>query len=148
MGFSMTAPWLLPVLLLLPLYVWLQYRYTTRITGSKKHIAIALRAFILLIVMTLLIGLTPYTTSEQRNVLALVDRSDSTGDPERIIDYLNTLDSDDVRDHLAVMSFAGNVMIDRALQPLMEQEPMQSFRTVIDPTQQHCSCLEASWQSP
>lgn len=135
MGFSIAAPWLLPVLLLLPLYVWLQYRFTTRLTGSKKHIAIVLRTLIMLLVIILLIGLTPYTNVEQRNVVALVDRSDSIGDTEQIIDYIQKLDSDDELDHLAVMSFGGNVMIDRALQPLMEQEPMQSFRTVVDSTQ-------------
>ncbi|MCM3631943.1 VWA domain-containing protein [Paenibacillus camelliae] len=135
MGFNTASPWLLPILLLLPLYVWLQYRYTTRITGSKKHIAISLRTLILLLIFIMVIGLTPYTMVEQRNVLVLVDRSDSVGHTDEVINYLKPLDSKDDKDHMAVMSFANNIMMDRALQPIKQQESLHSFRTIVDPSQ-------------
>src|SRR5690606_37694515 len=83
----------------------------------------------------MVIGLTPYTMVEQRNVLVLVDRSDSVGHTDEVINYLQPLDSKDDKDHMAVMSFANNIMMDRALQPIKQQESLHSFRTIVDPSQ-------------
>lgn len=135
MGFNVASPWLLPLLLLLPVYIWLLYRYTTRLTGVRKHTAIVLRSIILLLIIVLLAGITPYSSEKQRNVIALVDRSDSARSSNEALQFLQQVSSEDKQDHLAIFSFGRNVVIDRALQPLLGQQMPQSFHTIVDPTQ-------------
>lgn len=130
-GFTLFSPWLLLLFLLIPCFIWYQYRYTTRITGTRRHIAVLLRAFILLLILCLLTGLQPFTSVQQRNVALVVDRSASLGGDRAALDFVQALESGDEQDNLAIVSFARNIMIDRALQPLIAQEPLQAFRTVV-----------------
>lgn len=132
MGFNAALPWALLLLLLIPCYIWYQYRFTSRITGTRKHIAIALRSVILLLIICLIAGLQPYTSSEQRNVVAVVDRSSSAGGLEQALSFIQAFDEQDEKNQLAIMSFAKNIMIDRALQPLKDWQPLQAFHTVVD----------------
>jgi len=130
-GISASYPLLLLLLLLLPPFIWFQYQYTFRITGGRKHTAVVLRSLILLLVICLVSDVQPYNSLKQRNVAVLVDRSASVGGEQATLSFLQSLQSDDERDHLAVISFGKNIVVDSSLQPLAGWNPLSAFHTVV-----------------
>src|SRR5690606_4017009 len=73
----------------------------------------------------------PYNTLQQRNVAVVVDRSASIGGDQAAVSFLQSLNSNDEHNHLAVMSFGKNIAIDSSLQPIVDWNPLSAFHTVV-----------------
>lgn len=104
-------------------------RYTTRLVGARKITAIIIRSCILLLVVSLIAGLMPYSSSERKNVVFAVDRSASVGHSDVAISYINqAIAAGDEKSYQAILSFGNGVAIDRTLSPL---QPLSQFRTAV-----------------
>lgn len=104
-------------------------RYATRIMGVRKVTAIVLRCFIILLLICLIADIKPYTSTEQKNMVMLVDRSASVGDTPELIPFLNEIaDHGEDMSRQAIVSFAKDIAIDR---PIAELQAFPAFRTRV-----------------
>ncbi|WP_259391570.1 VWA domain-containing protein [Paenibacillus sp. 1011MAR3C5] len=124
--YTLLAPWLA--------YIFWMYRRTPRLGGARKHAAIAVRSFIILLLIALLAGLHPYRSFEQRNVVFVADRSASMKHDTLIGSWIaKAWSGKEARDTGAIISTGLHAVTDRTRSS--EQLPSQgafSFRTALN----------------
>lgn len=131
MGLHVDQPWALLLLLPVALFVWLMVRGTMRLTGLRRVSAITVRVLILVLLIAIAAGVTPYQRTEQRNVIFVADRSASLGSDEVISKWVQeAIDSKSERDRAAVVSFGLHAAVERALTE--EQAGAFALRTEVN----------------
>ncbi|URN93514.1 MAG: VWA domain-containing protein [Candidatus Pristimantibacillus lignocellulolyticus] len=129
MGFNVDQPWWLLLLLLIPLYIWYMIRYTTRLVGMRKISAITIRSFIILLIICLIAGIMPYSSSDRKNIVFAVDRSASISNNDTAINVVNNaISAGDEKSYQAILSFGNGIAIDRTISPL---QGLAQFRTTV-----------------
>ncbi|WP_141500684.1 VWA domain-containing protein [Paenibacillus luteus] len=118
MGFQANLPWAL--LLLLPWFFYLIWasKMTVRLRGKRKIVSIAIRGFILLLIIAMIAEIQPYIDKEQRNVVFVADRSASmradTGAGEWISEAWRSKAS---KDRGGIISSGLNAAVEKTLTP-------------------------------
>lgn len=104
-------------------------KFTPRLVGSRKTVAVVVRSVILLLLICLIVDLKPYSLIDRKNVVFVVDRSASTGNQDQIVPFLNEVGnySDNVSKE-AIISFGKDVAIDRSFTTL---NSFNGFQTVV-----------------
>ncbi|MFC5700130.1 VWA domain-containing protein [Cohnella faecalis] len=131
MGLQFDHPWALTLLLPCTCFILWMLAKTPRLTGGRKIASIAVRSVILLLLVALVSGLTPYVRMEQRDVVFAADRSASLNSDDRMADWIgDAIASKENDDRAAVVSFGLNASVDRALSK--EGEQSFSLRTNVN----------------
>jgi len=131
--FKADYPYVLLLLLLIPPYIYVAYRHTPRLMKNRKRFVLSLRFLMLLLVILLLSGLSPYEMNKQKQVLFLVDRSDSNKQLDEQLRWMNeALVSSEGKSASGVYSFGANVAVDQLLNNVNKESQLNSLRTTID----------------
>ncbi|MCR8656356.1 vWA domain-containing protein [Paenibacillus endoradicis] len=129
MGFNVEQPWWLLLILIIPIYVWYMIKYTTRLVGARKVTAITIRSLILLLIICLIAGIMPYSSSDRKNIVFAVDRSASISNNDHALNVVNNaISTGDEESYQAILSFGNGIAIDRTLTPL---QSLTQFRTTV-----------------
>lgn len=116
MGLHVDQPWALLLLIPLALFTWLMIRGTMRLTGLRRASAITVRVLIMLLLIAVAAGVTPYQRTEQRNVIFVADRSASLDNDEALAQWVDSaIAAKAEEDQAAVVSFGLHAAVDRAL---------------------------------
>lgn len=116
MGVQFDHPWLL--LLLLPLAWWVvhTYRADFRLSGHRKKWSIGIRTSILLLLVLLLAGLSIYSQSKDREVVFLLDRSESMPQAEQTEKWITEAGLErKPQDKLGVVSVGLDAIVEKNL---------------------------------
>ncbi|WP_231594348.1 VWA domain-containing protein [Paenibacillus algorifonticola] len=112
------SPWALLLLIPWAVAVWWMIRGTLRLQGTRKKIAIALRSFILLLVIAIAAGVQPYWHVEQRNVIFVADRSASVNADASLGEWIAKASAaKDEEDQSGIVSIGLDAAIDKVLSP-------------------------------
>lgn len=118
MGMQANSPWALLLLIPWAVAVWWMIRGTLRLQGTRKKIAITLRAFILLLVIAIAAGVQPYLRIEQRNVIFVADRSASVNADAALGEWIAKASAaKDEADQSGIVSIGLDAAIDKVLSP-------------------------------
>ncbi|MEK3882245.1 VWA domain-containing protein [Paenibacillus sp. PL2-23] len=133
MGIQAESAWWL---LLLPLWaaaIWWMIRHTPRLTGIRKAGVIGTRAIIILLLIAVAAGLTPYRLQEQRNVVFVIDRSASMQGEEAQSEWLAEAWSGKlVEDVAGIVSTGSHAIVDRPLsEGYLSNETAYTFRSEL-----------------
>ncbi len=138
MGLHVDQPWALLLLIPIALFTWLMIRGTMRLTGLRRASAITVRVLIMLLLIAVVAGVTPYQRTEQRNVIFVADRSASLDNDEALAQWVNAaIEGKAERDRAAVVSFGLHAAVDRALTE--EQAGGFALRTEVNRSFSHIS---------
>lgn len=131
MGLHVEQPWALLLLLPTAIFAWLMIRGTMRLTGLRRASAITVRVLIMLLLIAVVAGVTPYQRTELRNVIFVADRSASLDEDEALAQWVNAaIEAKSERDRAAVVSFGLHAAVDRALTE--EQAGSFALRTEVN----------------
>lgn len=132
MGLHFDRPWLL--LLLIPVSLWLYWAWkrTYRLTGGRKITAFALRAVIMLLLLSVASGMTLALRADYRAVMFVADRSSSVADDARIAAWISeAVSGKDDPDRAGIVSVGRTAAMER---PLTAEAGSSALRARLDPT--------------
>lgn len=134
MGIQADSPWALLLLAPWVVYIWWMLRHTPRLHGKRKLAVVATRAVILLLLIAIAAGASPYRTVEQRNVVFLADRSASMKDQEALGAWIaEAWASKPEGDYGGILSTGLHAVVDRPLTEAPLANPSEYvFRTELD----------------
>lgn len=126
---SITTPWALLLLLLIPYFVWVGLPRKTAVRRWRENASLAIRLLIILLLTLSLAGTQLVRAADELAVVFLVDGSDSIT-PEQsaqaetfIRDALETMP---VTDQAAVVVFGADALVERPMSGLAELAPITS----------------------